>query len=135
MQIAGETLPCKYYGKPMPDQYRMVEAVLVRQAEEMGLDLPDRSENGPEALPFSAIYMVGDNPASDIRGARNAGATYSSLMHHARHCQPKPFCHLCCRLDPAIFESCMHGQAVLWAVALHSNKFHIGIWLIQARTK
>ncbi len=59
----------------MPDQYRMVEALLVQQAESSGLDLPHQDGQGAEALPFSSIYMIGDNPASDVRGARNAGAT------------------------------------------------------------
>ncbi|KAK9831207.1 hypothetical protein WJX74_007420 [Apatococcus lobatus] len=79
-KVSGQPLPCKYYGKPMPDQYRMVEAVLVQQAQHMGLELPQQSGIGTEALPFSTIYMIGDNPASDIRGARNAGLPWASIL-------------------------------------------------------
>ena len=72
----------------MADQYRIVEALLVEQAESLGLDLPQQEGEGPEALPFSQIYMIGDNPASDIRGARNAGEpspSHAPQVHFSNH--------------------------------------------------
>ena len=46
-----------------------MEGLLMRQAKLIGLELPKTSSK----LPFGAVYAVGDNPASDIAGARAAG--------------------------------------------------------------
>ena len=46
-----------------------MEGLLVQQAKLIGLDLPKIGGK----LPFGAVYAVGDNPASDIAGARAAG--------------------------------------------------------------
>lgn len=54
----------KVFGKPNPEPYQLAAAVLQDQAQRLGL---------PQGDGFSAIYMVGDNPESDIAGARQAG--------------------------------------------------------------
>ena len=46
-----------------------MEKLLLQQAKLIGLDLPSSGNK----LPFGAVYAVGDNPASDIAGARAAG--------------------------------------------------------------
>ncbi|KAG2444358.1 hypothetical protein HXX76_001114 [Chlamydomonas incerta] len=66
-----------FYGKPNPQPYRLAERLLLAQARELGLELP---EAPPGALPFSAIYGVGDNPAADVRGANQAGAPWVSVL-------------------------------------------------------
>lgn len=66
----GDTIPdFRVFGKPHPEPYRLMEGLLVQQAKLIGLDLPKTGGK----VPFGAVYAVGDNPASDIAGARAAG--------------------------------------------------------------
>ena len=53
-----------------------MEKLLLQQAKLIGLDLPEAKGK----LPFGAVYAVGDNPASDIAGARAAGQTFVLLV-------------------------------------------------------
>ena len=70
MQVNGKPIPeFKVFGKPHPEPYRLMEGLLLQQAKLIGLDLPQAKGK----LPFGAVYAVGDNPASDIAGARAAG--------------------------------------------------------------
>lgn len=76
-------------GKPHPEPYRLAERLLTAQAAELGLVDPSHLTAKPgAALPFSAIYAVGDNPAADVRGANAAGAPWVSVLVHtgARLC-------------------------------------------------
>jgi len=61
----------KVFGKPHSEPYRLMEGLLLQQAKLIGLDLPSAGHK----LPFGAVYAVGDNPASDIAGARAAGVS------------------------------------------------------------
>ena len=77
LQVNGHPIPAfKVYGKPHPEPYRLMEGLLLQQAKLIGLDLPKAGSK----LPFGAVYAVGDNPASDIAGARAAG-TCLALAH------------------------------------------------------
>ena len=67
----------KVFGKPHPEPYRLMEGLLLQQAKLIGLDLPQAAGK----LPFGAVYAVGDNPASDIAGARAAGTLW--LVQHS----------------------------------------------------
>lgn len=58
-------------GKPFSPNYALAEEALLVQVE--GVD--SSVENV-----FDAVYMVGDNPASDVRGARNRGRPWHSLL-------------------------------------------------------
>ena len=49
---------------------RLVETLLQEQGESL---------NG-EKRPLEQIFMVGDNPAADVRGARNAGAPWIAVL-------------------------------------------------------
>ncbi|TLD22443.1 hypothetical protein PspLS_08146 [Pyricularia sp. CBS 133598] len=56
---------CVRFGKPMPKTYRFAERVLMRHRSQL---------LGPEvatARRLRTVYMVGDNPESDIAGANN----------------------------------------------------------------
>lgn len=64
------------FGKPHPEPYRLVEKLLVQQAKLTGLDLSTAGNK----LPFGAVYAVGDNPASDIAGARAAGESFANYI-------------------------------------------------------
>lgn len=66
----------KVFGKPHPEPYRLMEGLLLQQARLIGLDLPKAGGK----LPFGAVYAVGDNPASDIAGARAAGHPWTSIL-------------------------------------------------------
>ncbi|KAL3150736.1 hypothetical protein ABBQ32_000518 [Trebouxia sp. C0010 RCD-2024] len=66
----------KVFGKPHPEPYRLMEGLLLQQARLIGLDLPKAGAK----LPFGAVYAVGDNPASDIAGARAAGRPWTSIL-------------------------------------------------------
>ncbi|GFR50889.1 hypothetical protein Agub_g13180 [Astrephomene gubernaculifera] len=66
-----------YYGKPNPQPYRLAERLLLSQAQQLGLHLP---QVAPGELPFSGIYAVGDNPAADVRGANQAGGPWVSVL-------------------------------------------------------
>ena len=58
---------------------RLVEQRLVRQAMELGLYNPKKGAGALRA-PFRAIYAVGDNPASDIRGANRSGPPWVPVL-------------------------------------------------------
>lgn len=78
-----ETLQLTILGKPFKVQYDYAHWVLI----EWNKILHGHKAHGfmpqlhkePEGLPFSKIYMVGDNPASDIHGA-NANGWESILL-------------------------------------------------------
>jgi hypothetical protein len=79
LQMTGHPLHAKrVFGKPNPEPYTLIEALLLQQAQELGLVAGDTaaagSSSGSNDLPFSSIYAVGDNPAADVRGATQAGA-------------------------------------------------------------
>lgn len=59
----GSSLEILLCGKPFTLTSRLAETVLAKEAALLGVEAPK-----PET-----IYAVGDNPRSDVRGARNAG--------------------------------------------------------------
>lgn len=69
----GEEMPLKYtiLGKPHQQTYEYAEKILVKSREQA------YGENIQEEVPLSKVYMIGDNPESDIMGANN----YRSLVH------------------------------------------------------
>jgi len=62
------SLAIHFCGKPFTIQYRQAEAMLEKEA--LRLKVP----------PPSKFVGIGDNPKSDIRGARNAGPNWSSIL-------------------------------------------------------
>ena len=72
LQVSGHSIKhFTVFGKPHPEPYRLMEGLLLQQAKLIGLELPEANHK----LPFGAVYAVGDNPASDVAGARAAGIT------------------------------------------------------------
>ncbi|KAF8739875.1 Pyridoxal-phosphate dependent enzyme, partial [Rhizoctonia solani] len=69
----GEAYPFTQYGKPCKDTYDWAKIVLKNQIAEMERTDPNHIETPP-------IYMIGDNPASDIAGANGAG--WGSILVH-----------------------------------------------------
>ena len=61
--LLGGELACTWYGKPEPTTYAWARTVLARELARR-----------PQPRPLRTVYAIGDNPRSDIRGARNAAA-------------------------------------------------------------
>lgn len=68
-EFTGRTLDLTLYGKPYGVTYDYGERLLRAQAAALGVDI-------------SHFYGIGDNPASDIRGANMAGSHWSSIFVH-----------------------------------------------------
>lgn len=64
LQTTGVPLKQTQYGKPQVGSYRFVEQTL----HDLGTGVVDR------------FYMVGDNPQTDIRGAKLAGPAWTSIL-------------------------------------------------------
>ena len=56
------------FGKPHPSVFNNAEIVLQKHVPQFDEDSYD--VNHKNAQPFQTLYMIGDNPAVDIRGAR-----------------------------------------------------------------
>lgn len=67
-EVTGRDLTYTMYGKPTAAPYAAARAALAAQAAAAG------------APPPSTIFMIGDNPAADIAGARAAGPPWKGLL-------------------------------------------------------
>lgn len=76
-RVTGMRLAKTFYGKPNPEPYALVERLLHKQAEDLGHHWVPKPY---QALPFRAIYAVGDNCASDIEGANGRGEPWVSIL-------------------------------------------------------
>lgn len=72
--------PLEYisFGKPNPIAFKNAEAVL-RQIVSKS-DNSDNIMNEAKEHQFSTIYMIGDNPSVDIKGANKAGDPWFSVL-------------------------------------------------------
>lgn len=62
----------------LPRRRRLAEQLLLKQARQLsGSDAP--APSSPQEA-FCSIFMVGDNPAADIRGANRAGAPWVPVL-------------------------------------------------------
>jgi HAD superfamily hydrolase (TIGR01456 family) len=66
-EYTGQELQYVLFGKPYPVTYQYAEKLLKQQAASQGKTV-------------GHIYGIGDNPASDIRGANAAGSHWSSIL-------------------------------------------------------
>ncbi|CAA0835118.1 hydrolase family protein / HAD-superfamily protein [Striga hermonthica] len=62
------------YGKPNPSVFRNAENVLMQEVHSH-IRPPVDGE-----YPFKTLYMIGDNPSVDIRGAQQAGQPWFSIL-------------------------------------------------------
>lgn len=85
-----------------------MEELLLKQAKLIGMDLPQAGHK----LPFGAVYAVGDNPASDIAGARSAGELRK--MPSFQMCMTMQACASCegCRSTSCVETCHMAKQCV-----------------------
>ncbi|TKY48481.1 HAD-superfamily hydrolase, subfamily IIA [Spatholobus suberectus] len=77
-RIHPHSLHCTCFGKPHPSVFKNAENVLQKLVASYYDDFYDRNhENAPY---FKTLYMIGDNPAVDIRGARQTGHPWFSIL-------------------------------------------------------
>ncbi|KAI5666166.1 hypothetical protein M9H77_16019 [Catharanthus roseus] len=65
------------YGKPNPVVFKNAESVLMQI---LSSSYHNHLMNGGLKKPFKMLYMVGDNPAVDIKGAQQAGHPWYSIL-------------------------------------------------------
>ncbi|KAJ3534081.1 hypothetical protein NM688_g7188 [Phlebia brevispora] len=70
-ELTGSNYPYTQYGKPTAATYQFAETVLRKILEDL---------QGKAVHQMPSVYMVGDNPESDIAGANGAG-WHSVLVH------------------------------------------------------
>ncbi|XP_021722315.1 uncharacterized CDP-alcohol phosphatidyltransferase class-I family protein C22A12.08c-like isoform X1 [Chenopodium quinoa] len=80
-RIHHTPLECVIYGKPEPIAFKNAEATLRQIHCDMNHESLDGHLNRNQSKNyFSALYMVGDNPSVDIKGAREAGDPWISVL-------------------------------------------------------
>ncbi|KAK2985583.1 hypothetical protein RJ640_025016, partial [Escallonia rubra] len=93
-RIHPKALEYTTFGKPNPLVFRNAETALMELiTSDHDLQLA-HTANGGNAI-FRALYMIGDNPSVDIKGARQAGNPWFSILtrtgvfkgneNHAKH--------------------------------------------------
>ena len=77
----GATLSRTVIGKPYPDTYKYAERVLNKHRQQM---LGGNGEHKKKVIQLKRVFMVGDNPESDIRGANEfnsvQGTEWTSIL-------------------------------------------------------
>jgi len=76
--LTGTTYPHIQFGKPTAATYKFAEKVLRDRLAEI---------QGSEVIDMPQVYMIGDNPESDIAGANAAG--WASVLVHTGVYDPK----------------------------------------------
>lgn len=73
--------PLEYvsFGKPNPFVFDNAEMTL-RQLSLSHCDVRGMDDVSPQSYSFSTLYMVGDNPSVDIKGAQQAGHPWFSIL-------------------------------------------------------
>ncbi|XP_052873904.1 uncharacterized protein YKR070W-like isoform X1 [Gossypium arboreum] len=92
--IHAEALKYTYFGKPNPVAFKNAEVVLKQQASFIYRELNIVNHANSGSHDFQTLYMIGDNPAVDIKGARQAGIPWFPILtrtgvfkgdHHSNH--------------------------------------------------
>lgn len=92
--IHAEALKYTYFGKPNPVAFKNAEVVLKQQASFIYRELNIVNHANSGSHDFQTLYMIGDNPAVDIKGARQAGNPWFPILtrtgvfkgdHHSNH--------------------------------------------------
>ncbi|KAL8218223.1 hypothetical protein R6Q57_021596 [Mikania cordata] len=75
--------PLKYtsFGKPNPFVYKNAESILMQLDQSLTSDADlNREYKDMKSHHFETLYMIGDNPSVDIKGARQAGHPWFSIL-------------------------------------------------------
>ncbi|XP_059626710.1 uncharacterized protein YKR070W isoform X2 [Cornus florida] len=79
-RIHPNALEYTSFGKPNPSVYKNAETVLMRLVTSLYPNLQVLNlANGGDNI-FKTLYMIGDNPSVDIKGARQAGHPWFSIL-------------------------------------------------------
>lgn len=77
-RIHPHSLEYTCFGKPHPSVFKNAEIVLQKLMPSHYDDSRDTNHNNTSY--FKTLYMIGDNPAVDIRGARQTGHPWFSIL-------------------------------------------------------
>ncbi|KAH7537345.1 hypothetical protein FEM48_Zijuj03G0082700 [Ziziphus jujuba var. spinosa] len=78
-RIHHDVLQYISFGKPNPFVFKNAEAILRQlQPSYLGHYLSNNGDSGSE--PFKTLYMIGDNPVVDVKGAKQAGHPWFSIL-------------------------------------------------------
>ncbi|KAG8493257.1 hypothetical protein CXB51_010743 [Gossypium anomalum] len=79
MEINPKRLEYVTYGKPNPFVFKNAEVIL---SQLQSSSCQDHSKNNgvPGSHPFETLYMIGDNPSVDVKGAQQAGHPWFSIL-------------------------------------------------------
>lgn len=67
-RVHHKNLDCVIFGKPNPFVFKNAEAILCEIKPSL------------ESHSFKTLYMIGDNPAVDVKGAKQAGSPWFSIL-------------------------------------------------------
>ncbi|KAJ1395116.1 HAD-like superfamily [Sesbania bispinosa] len=77
-RIYPHSLEYTCFGKPHPSVFKNAEIVLQQLVPPLYDDFYDVNHKNAQYL--KTLYMIGDNPAVDIRGARQTGHPWFSIL-------------------------------------------------------
>ncbi|KAL5569209.1 hypothetical protein UlMin_025784 [Ulmus minor] len=78
-RVHHDTLEYISFGKPNPFVFKNAEAIL-RKLQPSYHDDYNINDGEPGSQSFRTIYMIGDNPSVDIKGAKQAGSPWFSIL-------------------------------------------------------
>ncbi|XP_040987928.1 uncharacterized protein YKR070W-like isoform X1 [Juglans microcarpa x Juglans regia] len=77
-RIHCNALDCVIFGKPNPFVFKNADAILRQLRSSCDDNYINNGNNGSH--PFKTLYMIGDNPLVDIKGAQQAGHPWFSIL-------------------------------------------------------
>ncbi|XP_057954778.1 uncharacterized protein YKR070W-like isoform X2 [Malania oleifera] len=79
-RIHSNALEYTSFGKPNPFVFKNAETVLSQLVPSLYHDVQVMDHRKAGLHPFKTLYMVGDNPSVDIKGAQQAGHPWFSIL-------------------------------------------------------
>ncbi|WCJ19422.1 hydrolase family protein / HAD-superfamily protein [Euphorbia peplus] len=79
-RIHHDTLEYTTFGKPNSSVFKNAEAVLNQLQPYCQTETNHKERGSPVAFPLNTLYMIGDNPSVDIKGAQQAGNPWFSIL-------------------------------------------------------
>lgn len=111
----SQELALTIFGKPFAIQYLYAHSVLVEWNKILNGHKPcgfmPKLNEGPQNSPFSKIFMVGDNPLSDIWGANTAG--WDSILVRTGVFQDSDWLVTKHRPTVGVFDDVYHGVSTV----------------------
>jgi HAD superfamily hydrolase (TIGR01456 family) len=123
----GHELECTVMGKPHGATYRFAERVLARHRRDTLRALGHYHDETEKGIgPLKTVYMVGDNPESDIAGANTyaseSGTEWVSVLVKTGVYAPERGGKLEGRFEPRVIVDDV-SAALRWALAREGYKY------------